>query len=79
LGFVVYYVALSKIVGGANKFFAGTPTCIRRRKLSCAAYDIQNTDEKIIDIAMRYGYLSADAFTVYFRRNRSIRKRPTDV
>ncbi|GJM80005.1 AraC family transcriptional regulator [Paenibacillus sp. HMSSN-139] len=41
---------------------------IRRRKLSCAAYDIQNTDEKIIDIAMRYGYLSADAFTVAFKR-----------
>ncbi|MDU4694352.1 MAG: GyrI-like domain-containing protein [Paenibacillus sp.] len=41
---------------------------IRRRKLSCAAYDIQNTDEKIIDIAMRYGYASADAFTVAFKR-----------
>ena len=28
---------------------------IRRRKLTCAAYDLQNTDDKIIDIAMKYG------------------------
>lgn len=41
---------------------------IRRRKLTKAAYDIQNTDEKIIDIALRYGYESSDAFTVAFKR-----------
>lgn len=40
---------------------------IRRRKLTCAAYDLQNTDEKIIDIALRYGYQSADAFRVAFK------------
>lgn len=40
---------------------------IRRRKLTCAAYDLQNTDEKIIDIAVKYGYQSADAFRVAFK------------
>lgn len=41
---------------------------IRRRKLTCAAHDIQNTDEKIIDIAMKYGYQSSDAFSAAFKR-----------
>ena len=41
---------------------------VRRRKLTKAAYDIQNTDEKITDIAMQYGYDSSDAFTVAFKR-----------
>lgn len=41
---------------------------IRRRKLTCAAYDLQNTDEKIIDIALKYGYESSDAFSVAFKR-----------
>ncbi len=41
---------------------------IRRRKLTCAAYDLQNTDEKVIDIAFKYGYQSSDAFTVAFKR-----------
>lgn len=40
---------------------------IRRRKLTCAAYDLQNTDEKIMDIAIKYGYQSADAFRVAFK------------
>lgn len=41
---------------------------VRRRKLTCAACDIQNTAEKIINISLKYGYESADAFTVAFRR-----------
>lgn len=40
---------------------------IRRRKLTCAAYDLQNTNDKIIDIAMKYGYQSPDAFRVAFK------------
>lgn len=40
---------------------------VRRRKLTCAAHDLQNTDEKIIDIALKYGYQSADAFRVAFK------------
>lgn len=41
---------------------------IRFRKLTCAAYDLQNTGDKVIDVALRYGYQSADAFSVAFKR-----------
>ena len=41
---------------------------VRRRKLSCAAYEIQNSDIKIIDAALKYGYESADSFRVAFKR-----------
>jgi len=40
---------------------------IRKRRLTQAALDIQNTDEKIIDIALKYGYNSADAFSFAFK------------
>lgn len=50
-------------------FLAGMPLSeyIRLRKLSCAAVILKNSDEKIIDIAMRLGYESSDAFTKAFR------------
>ncbi len=41
---------------------------VRRRRLTSAAYEIQNTDKRIIDIALQYGYESADAFGVAFKR-----------
>jgi AraC family transcriptional regulator len=41
---------------------------IRNRKLTCAAYELQNTNIKVIDIAMKYGYESSDAFSVAFKR-----------
>ena len=40
---------------------------IRKRKLTQAAADIQNTNAKIIDIAVKYGYDSADAFSAAFK------------
>lgn len=40
---------------------------IRRRRLSQAAFDIQNGDEKIIDIALKYGYESPTTFTRAFK------------
>ncbi|MFR5875222.1 MAG: helix-turn-helix domain-containing protein [Eubacterium sp.] len=39
---------------------------IRRRKLSSAVFDLQNTDLRIIDIAVKYGWSSADSFTRAF-------------
>lgn len=45
---------------------------IRRRRLSCAAYDIQNTKQRVLDIAVKYGYDSADAFTIAFKRAHGI-------
>ncbi|ACV50855.1 transcriptional regulator, AraC family [Lancefieldella parvula DSM 20469] len=41
---------------------------IRNRKLSQAAVNLRNTNEKVIDIAMKYGYESADSFTAAFKR-----------
>jgi len=40
---------------------------IRRRRLTKAAFEIQTGNEKIIDIALKYGYESPDAFTRAFR------------
>ncbi len=35
---------------------------VRRRRLTLAAYDVQAGKEKIVDIAVKYGYESPDAF-----------------
>lgn len=40
---------------------------IRRRRLSLAALEIQNTDQRIIDIALKYGYSSPTAFNRAFQ------------
>ena len=54
----------------SNRFamITGVPISeyIRRRKLSLAALDLQNSEEKIIDIALKYGYQSPTAFTRAF-------------
>lgn len=39
---------------------------IRRRRLSLAVTDLQSSNAKIIDIAMKYGWNSSDAFTKAF-------------
>lgn len=68
---------ISKIAACSFSLFQGSFTqitgialseYIRRRKLTCAAHELQNTDKKIIDIALKYGYQSADAFSVAFKR-----------
>ncbi|MCI9063972.1 MAG: AraC family transcriptional regulator, partial [Clostridia bacterium] len=41
---------------------------IRNRKLSQAGIDILNTNEKIIDLAIKYGYNSADGFSRAFSK-----------
>ncbi|WP_422660627.1 AraC family transcriptional regulator [Paenibacillus sp. EC2-1] len=40
---------------------------IRRRRLTLAALELQNSAVKVIDIAIKYGYLSPDAFTRAFQ------------
>lgn len=40
---------------------------IRRRKMTKAAVDLQNPDNKIIDIALKYGYESPTAFNRAFQ------------
>ncbi|MGX7420194.1 GyrI-like domain-containing protein [Carnobacterium gallinarum] len=39
---------------------------IRKRRLTAAAFDLQHTEIKIIDLAVKYGYQSADSFTKAF-------------
>ena len=41
---------------------------IRLRKLTKAAIDLRETTEKVIDIAIKYGYESSDAFALAFKR-----------
>ncbi len=49
-------------------FLIGIPLAeyIRRRRLTLAAFDLQNSNEKIIDIALKYGYNSPDSFSRAF-------------
>lgn len=43
-------------------------TYIRRRRLTLAAIDLQTSEEKVIDIAMKYGYDSPTAFSRAFQK-----------
>lgn len=40
---------------------------IRRRRLTLAAFELQTTDVKVIDVAMKYGYDSPEAFARAFK------------
>ena len=40
---------------------------IRRRRLTLAAFELQTGDSKVIDIAMKYGYDSPEAFARAFK------------
>ncbi|MGM0866439.1 MAG: AraC family transcriptional regulator [Bacillota bacterium] len=55
-------------------FLAGIPLSeyIRRRRLTLAALELQNSDVKVIDIAMKYGYSSPDSFTRVFQKMHGI-------
>jgi len=50
-------------------YMAGVPLAeyIRRRRMTKAAFDLQNTSDKVIDIALRYGYGSPTAFNRAFQ------------
>ncbi|WP_432664986.1 AraC family transcriptional regulator [Wukongibacter baidiensis] len=41
---------------------------IRRRRLTIAAFELQNSNIKIIDLALKYGYDSPDAFSRAFKK-----------
>jgi AraC family transcriptional regulator len=40
---------------------------VRRRKMTLAAFELQNSNIKIIDLALKYGYDSPEAFTRAFQ------------
>ncbi|SFX08304.1 AraC family transcriptional regulator [Thermoactinomyces sp. DSM 45891] len=50
-------------------FLAGIPLSeyIRRRRLTLAAFELQNRTPRIIDIAIKYGYSSPDSFSRAFQ------------
>lgn len=50
---------------------------VRMRRLSIAGEELLSSDEKVIDLAVKYGYDSADSFTKAFTRFHG--KTPTDV
>jgi AraC family transcriptional regulator len=45
---------------------------IRRRRMSLAAADLQNKEENIIDVALKYGYTSPTAFNRAFQSVHSV-------
>ncbi|GIO99977.1 hypothetical protein J14TS5_50630 [Paenibacillus lautus] len=45
---------------------------LRKRRLTLAGYDIRNSSEKIIDIAMKYGFNSHAAFTRAFNEHHKV-------
>ena len=45
---------------------------LRRRRLTLAAQELSATDQKIIDIAYKYGYDTPEAFSKAFRRQHSV-------
>lgn len=45
---------------------------IRRRRLTLAAQDLINTDKKVIDLALKYGYETPEAFTKAFRKQHGV-------
>lgn len=40
---------------------------VRRRRLTLAAFDLKNSDMRVIDVAMKYGYKSPDSFSRAFQ------------
>ncbi|WP_040207116.1 AraC family transcriptional regulator [Neobacillus jeddahensis] len=50
-------------------FLAGVTVAeyVRRRRLTLAAFELNNSDVKVIDIAIKYGYNSPDSFTRAFQ------------
>ena len=51
-------------------YIAGVPLSeyIRRRRLTLAAFELQSKKCKVIDVALRYGYESPEAFSRAFKR-----------
>ena len=45
---------------------------IRKRRLTCAAIDLQSGNEKVIDVAMKYGYESCDSFRRAFASQHNV-------
>ncbi len=51
-------------------YIAGVPLSeyIRRRRMTLAAFDLQSGNKKVIDVALKYGYGSPEAFSRAFKK-----------
>lgn len=60
-------------------FLSGTPLSeyIRNRRLTQAAFELTTSEIKVIDLALKYGYTSPDAFTKAFHQFHKVT--PTSV
>lgn len=69
-------LAFCSVNNFASMFLMATGTqlseYIRRRRLSLAALELQSSDTKIIDIALRYGYSSPTAFNRAFQNQHKV-------
>lgn len=72
----ISYDTIARIVNCSTFYFSrmfsfitGVPLSeyIRRRRLTLAAFELQTSDVKIIDVAFKYGYESAGAFGRAFK------------
>ncbi len=77
----ISYEVISKIAGCSVynfqrmfSYIADKPLSeyIRNRRLTMAAFDLLNSTDRIIDIAIKYGYESQDAFTRAFKNFHSV-------
>ena len=77
----ISYETISKIAGCSVynfqrmfSYIADKPLSeyIRSRRLTMAAFDLLKSSERIIDIALKYGYESQDAFTRAFKNFHSV-------
>ena len=64
-------------VDSINRFFVSMlgitiKEYIRKRRLSLAVFDLQNSDEKITDIAFKYGFNSYDSFCKAFLKQHNV-------
>lgn len=50
-------------------YVAGTPLSeyIRRRRMTQAAFDLQSSNQRVLDIALKYGYTSPASFNRAFQ------------
>lgn len=55
-------------------FITGIPLSeyIRRRRLTMAAFELKTTGAKVIDVALKYGYRSPEAFARAFRQHHGV-------
>ena len=64
-----YGLPLRGVPAGVHPDHRGAPVGIHpQAAATCAAHELLGSPVKVIDLALRYGYTSADAFSAAFKR-----------